>query len=163
MRAAGTLEQAGGPEGVDLLAGAVPNVANLRQYAQIVRDTALLRRLLNTTYEIQSSVLDQREPARELVERSVAVLRDAGIPATGLVSTAREDAVARRIVEIAVEERCAGIVLGSFRLRGLHRLTGRGVRERVLRTSHLPVVVAPPALKCSRRTLSAALSHSARS
>jgi hypothetical protein len=70
LRSAGTLEQAGGPEGVDLLAGAVPNVANLRQYAQIVRDTALLRRLLNTTYEIQSSVLDQREPARELVERA---------------------------------------------------------------------------------------------
>jgi nucleotide-binding universal stress UspA family protein len=107
--------------------------------------------------------LESATMARELVERSVAVLRDAGIPATGLVSSAREDAVARRIVEIAVEERCAGIVLGSFRLRGLHRLTGRGVRERVLRTSHLPVVVAPPALKCSRRTLSAALSHSARS
>jgi replicative DNA helicase len=70
LRAAGTLEQVGGPEGVDLLAGAVPNVANLRQYAQIVRDTALLRRLLNTTYEIQASVLDQREPARELVERA---------------------------------------------------------------------------------------------
>jgi replicative DNA helicase len=70
LRAAGALEQVGGPEGVDLLAGAVPNVANLRQYAQIVRDTALLRRLLNATYEIQSSVLDQREPAREVVERA---------------------------------------------------------------------------------------------
>ena len=70
LRAAGTLEQAGGPEGVDLLAGAVPNVANLRQYAQIVRETALLRRLLNATYEIQTSVLDQREPAREIVEQA---------------------------------------------------------------------------------------------
>ena len=48
----------------------VPNVANLRHYAQIVRDTALLRRLLNATYEIQSSVLDQREPAREIVEHA---------------------------------------------------------------------------------------------
>ncbi len=35
-----------------------------------MRDTALLRRLLNATYEIQSSVLDQREPAREIVERA---------------------------------------------------------------------------------------------
>src|ERR1700730_11215585 len=67
LRGAGMLEQFGGPEGVDLLAGAVPNVANVRQYAQIVRDTALLRRLLNATYEIQSSVLDQREPARDIV------------------------------------------------------------------------------------------------
>ncbi|HEY7967920.1 MAG TPA: replicative DNA helicase [Solirubrobacteraceae bacterium] len=70
LRAEGILEEAGGPEGVDLLAGAVPNVANLRHYAQIVHDTALLRRLLNATYEIQSSVLDQQEPARELVERA---------------------------------------------------------------------------------------------
>src|ERR1039457_4885722 len=67
LRAAGTRGRAGGPGGVALLAGAVPNVANLRQYAQIVRDTAVLRRLLNATYEIQSRVLDRREPARGLV------------------------------------------------------------------------------------------------
>ena len=75
--------------------------------------------------------------ARELVERSVAALRDAGITASGLISTAREDAVARRIVDVAVEERCAGIVLGSFRLAGLPPADGRGVRERscVRRTS----------------------------
>jgi nucleotide-binding universal stress UspA family protein len=106
--------------------------------------------------------LESATMARELVERSVAALREAGIAATGLISTAREDAVARRIVDVAIEERCAGIVLGSFRSRGFHRLTGRGVRERVLRTSHLPVVVAPPALKYSRRTLSSALSHAGR-
>jgi replicative DNA helicase len=70
LRASGSLEQAGGPEGVDLLAGPVPNVAHSRQYAQIVRETALLRRLLNATYEIQASVLDQREPAREIVEHA---------------------------------------------------------------------------------------------
>src|ERR1019366_7833873 len=34
LRAGGTLDQGGGPEGVDLLSGAVPNVANVRQYAQ---------------------------------------------------------------------------------------------------------------------------------
>jgi replicative DNA helicase len=70
LRSAGTLEQAGGPDAVETLAGSVPNVANLRHYAQIVRETALLRRLLNTTYEIQSSVLDQRETAREVIERA---------------------------------------------------------------------------------------------
>jgi replicative DNA helicase len=70
LRAAGTLEQVGGADSVDLLSGAVPNVANLRQYAQIVRDAALLRRLLNATYEIQSAVLDQREPARQVVEQA---------------------------------------------------------------------------------------------
>jgi len=70
LRSSGMLEAAGGAETVELLAGPVPNVANLRHYAQIVRETALLRRLLGATYEIQSSVLDQREPAREIVERA---------------------------------------------------------------------------------------------
>ena len=70
LRTAGTLAAAGGPDAVDLLAGSVPNVANLRHYASIVRDTSLLRRLLNATYEIQSSVLDQREGAREIVEHA---------------------------------------------------------------------------------------------
>jgi replicative DNA helicase len=76
LRSSGQLDAAGGAEGVELLAGAVPNVANLRQYAQIVRDTALLRRLLNATYEIQSSVLDQREPAREVVEVAERLMLD---------------------------------------------------------------------------------------
>jgi replicative DNA helicase len=70
LRSSGRLEAAGGAETVELLAGPVPNVANLRHYAQIVRETALLRRLLGATYEIQSSVLDQREPAREIVEHA---------------------------------------------------------------------------------------------
>ncbi len=70
LRSSGMLEAAGGAETVELLAGPVPNVANLRHYAQIVRETALLRRLLGATYEIQSSVLDQHEPAREIVERA---------------------------------------------------------------------------------------------
>jgi replicative DNA helicase len=74
LRATGLIDPAGGPDSVDLLAGAVPNVANLRHYAQIVRETALLRRLLNATYEIQSSVLDQRDPAREVVEHAERIV-----------------------------------------------------------------------------------------
>ena len=103
--------------------------------------------------------LESATMARELVEKSVGTLRGAGLHAVGLICTAREDAVARRIVEIAAEEQCSGIVLGSLRLRGFHRLAGRGVRERVLRTSHLPVIVAPPALTCSRKRLSEEFSH----
>src|ERR1700728_257887 len=70
LRSAGMLERAGGDDAVETLAGAVPNVANLRHYAQIVRDTALLRRLLRATYDIHASVLDRREPEREVVERA---------------------------------------------------------------------------------------------
>ena len=38
---------------------------------------------------------------------------------------------------------CQAIVLGSRRLHGIGRLSGRGVRERVLRLSSLPVLVGP--------------------
>jgi replicative DNA helicase len=62
LRSAGTLERAGGAEAVEALSGAVPNVANLRHYAQIVKETALLRRLLGATYEIQSSRTSARSP-----------------------------------------------------------------------------------------------------
>jgi len=74
LRRTGALEAAGGSEAVDVLAGTVPNVANLRHYAQIVRDAALMRRLLNATYLIQTSVLDQREGAREIVEQAEKVV-----------------------------------------------------------------------------------------
>jgi replicative DNA helicase len=70
LRRTGKLEDAGGSEAVDVLASTVPNVANLRHYAQIVRDAALMRRLLGATYQIQTSVLDQREGAREIVEQA---------------------------------------------------------------------------------------------
>jgi replicative DNA helicase len=70
LRRHGRLDDAGGPEAVDVLASTVPNVANLRHYAQIVREAALMRRLLHTTYEIQASVLDQRDDVREIVERA---------------------------------------------------------------------------------------------
>ena len=73
LRAAGTLREAGRrPAGgrPTCSPGRCRTSRTWRQYAQIVRDTALLRRLLNTTYEIQSSVLDQHEPARELVDRA---------------------------------------------------------------------------------------------
>jgi replicative DNA helicase len=70
LKMAGRLEAAGGPSAVDELTGAVPYAGNARHYAQIVREAALMRRLLTTTYEIQASVLDHRAPPRELIEQA---------------------------------------------------------------------------------------------
>jgi hypothetical protein len=56
-----------------------------------------------------------------------------------------QEHVARRIVKEALQWDCQGIVLGSRRLHGITRLSGRGVRERILRLSSLPVLVAPAA------------------
>ncbi len=70
MRTEGSLEQAGGQAAVDGLAAAVPAAGHARQYARIVREHALMRRLLTTTYEIQESVAQQQGAPRELVERA---------------------------------------------------------------------------------------------
>jgi replicative DNA helicase len=68
LRSRGRLDAAGGQAEIDALTAAVPAVGNLRQYAQIVRDRALLRRLLTASYEIQAHVHGHEAPPRELVE-----------------------------------------------------------------------------------------------
>jgi replicative DNA helicase len=68
LKQAGQLDSVGGRAAVDLLAGSVPAVGNLRQYARIVRDNAMLRRLLRAAYEIQSRVHSHEAPPRELVD-----------------------------------------------------------------------------------------------
>src|SRR4051794_29821681 len=54
LKQGGLLEQVGGRAAVDLLAGSVPAVGNVRQYARIVRENAMLRRLLHASHEIQA-------------------------------------------------------------------------------------------------------------
>jgi replicative DNA helicase len=74
LKQAGLLEQVGGRATIDLLAGSVPAVGNVRQYARIVRENAMLRRLLRASYEIQARVHSHEAPPRELVdlaERSI--------------------------------------------------------------------------------------------
>jgi replicative DNA helicase len=68
LKQAGDLEAVGGRAAIDLLAGSVPAVGNVRQYARIVRDNAMLRRLLRASYEIQSRVHSHEAPPRELVD-----------------------------------------------------------------------------------------------
>jgi replicative DNA helicase len=70
LRSRGRLAAAGGQAEIDALTAAVPAVGNLRQYAQIVRERALLRRLLAASYAIQASVHGHEAPPREIVERA---------------------------------------------------------------------------------------------
>src|SRR5439155_932494 len=70
LKQQGKLEEIGGAASVDELTGTVPAVGHARRYAQIVRENALLRRLLRASYEIQESVLDHQAGPRELVEQA---------------------------------------------------------------------------------------------
>ena len=70
LRSTGKLEEAGGKAAIDELTGGVPGLGGIRRYAQIVREHALMRRLLSTTYEIQASVLNHAAAPRELIEQA---------------------------------------------------------------------------------------------
>ena len=68
LKQAGDLESVGGAATIELLAGSVPAVGNLRQYARIVRENAMLRRLLHAAYDIQSQVHNHEALPRDLVD-----------------------------------------------------------------------------------------------
>ena len=70
LRRTGALEAAGGRAVIDELTGGVPGLGGIRRYAQIVREHALMRRLLTATYEIQASVLNHDAEPSELVDRA---------------------------------------------------------------------------------------------
>jgi replicative DNA helicase len=70
LREAGRLDDLGGPEAVDELAGWVPAAGHAREYGRIVRDNAQMRALLTATYEIQAGVHGRELPTRELVENA---------------------------------------------------------------------------------------------
>src|SRR5918992_4674646 len=68
LKQAGDLESVGGAATIELLAGSVPAVGNLRQYARIVRENAMLRRLLHAAYDIQAQVHNHEALPRDLVD-----------------------------------------------------------------------------------------------
>src|SRR3954471_5778240 len=70
LKQKGLLDEIGGRSSIDALAGAPPSVSGARRYAKIVREASLLRRLLTTTYSIQTEVGERRYEPRDLVERA---------------------------------------------------------------------------------------------
>jgi replicative DNA helicase len=78
LRQMGKLQDIGGAATVDELTGVVPAAGHARRYAQIVRENALLRRLLKASYEIQESVLGHQGAPRELVEQAERAMLEVG-------------------------------------------------------------------------------------
>jgi nucleotide-binding universal stress UspA family protein len=95
--------------------------------------------------------LETMHDAWQLVEDAVEELGSDGIDACPVVYSAVEHQVAGVIVREAATWSAGAIVLGTTRQRGLRRINGGGVRERVVRSSPLPVLLAPPPLQCRAR------------
>jgi nucleotide-binding universal stress UspA family protein len=89
--------------------------------------------------------LESPAEADELVRDAVQKLGMRGVAAEGRSCSALREHVGWRIVHEAQLWECQAIVLGSRRLHGIGRLSGRGVRERVLRLSSFPLLIGPAA------------------
>jgi replicative DNA helicase len=70
----GQLQDAGGKDVVSTLASTVPAAGNARHYAQIVKQNALLRRLLGAAQTIQTSVHEREGEPEDLVEGAERLL-----------------------------------------------------------------------------------------
>jgi nucleotide-binding universal stress UspA family protein len=124
-----------GQSALDFAAGvAATNDASVRVFH--IRELSRMARVMP---------LETPADAEELVRDAVRSLGTLGLAAEGRSASALEDQVARRIADEAMHWDCGAIILGSRRVRGIARLSGRGVRERILRLSRLPVLVAPAA------------------
>jgi replicative DNA helicase len=74
LRSQGKLEEAGGQEAINSLAAATPVPGNAGKYAQIVKQNAMLRRLLAAAQKIQQSVHDRGGEPEDLVEQAEQLL-----------------------------------------------------------------------------------------
>lgn len=66
----GELESSGGREYLAYLLDAVPTVANVEYHARIVREKALLRRLIEVSTEIVGEAFDAKQNAIDLLDRA---------------------------------------------------------------------------------------------
>jgi nucleotide-binding universal stress UspA family protein len=87
--------------------------------------------------------LETPAEAQSLVQEAVLNLQVAGVRADGFACSSFEDLVASTIFEEARTRMSDAIVLGSRRLRGIGRLSGGGVKDRLLRLTQLPILLAP--------------------
>src|SRR5947199_480883 len=71
---AGELEEAGGSAYIHSLPNLVPSAGNVRHYGRIVKNHALMRRLLDTTRRIQDDVFTFDGPPKELLEQAESEL-----------------------------------------------------------------------------------------
>jgi replicative DNA helicase len=78
LKQTGQLEAAGGPSGVEALAAAPPVVGNAKQYGLIVKETSLVRGLLNATYGIQQQVAEHAGNPLELLDRAERSILEIG-------------------------------------------------------------------------------------
>lgn len=78
LKASGSVEELGGMSYLNALAASIPSAANIRTYANIVRDRSLRRRLIGVADKLATDAFghDTKVPVQELVDRTVTDLME---------------------------------------------------------------------------------------
>ena len=72
----GTLDEAGGKEYIKVLASSVPSVSNLSDYVRIIKDKAVLRRLIDASGQISDMAYTGEGETRDILDRSEQLIFD---------------------------------------------------------------------------------------
>ena len=64
----GDRDEAGGVQYISLIASTVPSTANIKDYAKIVKDKAILRKLINACDDISETAYEEGEPVRKIID-----------------------------------------------------------------------------------------------
>ncbi|MBE6537630.1 MAG: replicative DNA helicase [Ruminococcaceae bacterium] len=64
----GDRDEAGGIQYISLIASTVPSTSNIRDYAKIVKDKAVLRKLINVCDDISETAYEEGEPVRKIID-----------------------------------------------------------------------------------------------
>jgi replicative DNA helicase len=147
----GELDAAGGREYLSFLADAVPTAANVEHHARIVKEKALLRRLIEVSTQIAGEAFEARQPASELLDmaeqRILQVGQDRGgdgfVRVKGLMFAAMD-----RIETISKEGRSVTGVASGF--ADLDQMTSG------FQPSDLVIVAARPSMGKTALTLNIA-------
>ncbi len=64
----GDRDEAGGVQYISLIANSVPSVSNIKDYARIVKDKSVLRRLIGICDDISTTAYDEGSPVKTIVD-----------------------------------------------------------------------------------------------
>ena len=92
-------------------------------------------------YEGQDVDLGPPLEAEELVDAALAIFRDAGVPATGVIRRVTPGQTPKEIIEVAADSDARLIVIGTRGMTELRSLVLGGVANKVVRGASCPVLL----------------------
>jgi replicative DNA helicase len=116
LRTQGDLDRIGGPPLLADVLEAVPHAAHATHYAQIVRDKALLRNLIDAGTDILRDAYDESDEPRQLLsraeERIFAILEERSSADAQPIATVLEDVMVRMDARMKHEHAIGGVETG---------------------------------------------------